>query len=226
MPTVYLETTIPSYLAARPSRDLIIAAHQQITHEWWRNAGDRFDLYISEAVLAEIRAGDPDAAARRLAIVDGLPLLALNEDVRTLVHAYNQRLRLGVYARADLPHLAFAVAYAMDLSDHLELCSLGQRGGDSSAQGSQCGVATRYPHYCDARRTVGISRRGRGMKDDPIVEEIHQVRQKMLAECNGSLDQLLDRLQTAEAADGDRVVLLEAVRERQQRAQSHHLTTH
>lgn len=81
MPTVYLETTIPSYLAARPSRDLIIAAHQQITHEWWRNAGDRFDLYISEAVLAEIRAGDPDAAARRLAIMDGLPLLALNEDV-------------------------------------------------------------------------------------------------------------------------------------------------
>jgi hypothetical protein len=44
------------------------------------------------------------------------------------------------------------------------------------------------------------------MKDDPIVEEIHQVRQKMLAECNGSLDQLLDRLQRAEAADDDRVV--------------------
>jgi hypothetical protein len=114
MPTVYLETTILSYLEARPSHDLIIAAHHQITHEWWRNAGDRFDLYISEAVLAEIRAGDPDAAACRLAIMDGLPLLALNEDVRTLVHAYNQRLRLAEHARADLPHLAFAVAYAID----------------------------------------------------------------------------------------------------------------
>jgi hypothetical protein len=114
MPTVYLETTIPSYLAARPSRDLIMAAHQQITHEWWREAGGRFDVYISEAVLAEIRAGDPDAAARRLGIVDGLPILALNEDVRTLVRAYDQRLRLGERARADLPHLAFAVAYAMD----------------------------------------------------------------------------------------------------------------
>ena len=75
MPTIYLETTIPSYLAARPSRDLIIVAHQQITHEWWRDAGNRFALYISEAVLAEIRAGDPDAAARRLTIVDGLPIL-------------------------------------------------------------------------------------------------------------------------------------------------------
>ena len=64
------------------------------------------------------------------------------------------------------------------------------------------------------------------MKDDPIVAEIHHVRQKMLAECNGSLDQLLDRLQAAEAADGNRVVLLEAVREQQRRAQSRHLTTH
>jgi hypothetical protein len=114
MPTVYLETTIPSYLAAHPSRDLIGAAHQQITHEWWRAARQRFDLYISEAVLAEMRAGDPDAAARRLTIVDGLPILALNEDVRALVHAYDQRLRLGARARADLPHVAFAVAHAMD----------------------------------------------------------------------------------------------------------------
>ena len=61
-----------------------------------------------------MRAGDPDATARRLAIVDGLPILALNEDVRVLVHAYDQRLRLGARARADLPHVAFAVAYAMD----------------------------------------------------------------------------------------------------------------
>ena len=52
------------------------------------------------------------------------------------------------------------------------------------------------------------------MKDDPIVEEIHQVRQRMLAECHGSLDQLLDRLQAAEAADSDRVVVLETLRER------------
>ena len=114
MPPCYLETTIPNYLAARSSRNLIIAAHQQISHKWWRNARDRFDLYISEAVLAEIRAGDPDAAARRLAIVEGLPLLALNEDVRTLVHAYSQRLRLGEHARADLPHLAFAGNYTVD----------------------------------------------------------------------------------------------------------------
>ena len=58
------------------------------------------------------------------------------------------------------------------------------------------------------------------MKHDPIVEEIHQVRQKMLAECNGNLDELLHRLQEAELPDSDRVVSLEAVRERRQREQN------
>jgi len=114
MPSVYLETTIASYLAAQPSRDLIIAAHQQITHDWWLSARERFDLYISDAVLSEIRGGDPDAAARRLAIVNGLPALQLNDDVRNLVHEYDRRLGLTGRARADLPHFAFAVAYQMD----------------------------------------------------------------------------------------------------------------
>lgn len=114
MLSVYLETTIASYLAAHPSRDLIIAAHQQITHDWWLSARDRFELYISDAVLNEIRGGDPDAARRRLAIIDGLPVLQLNEDVRSLVHEYDRRLGLAGRARADLPHFAFAVAYEMD----------------------------------------------------------------------------------------------------------------
>ena len=114
MPSLYLETTIPSYLAAYPSRDLVIAAHQQITHDWWRTAPSRFDLYISEAVLEEIQAGDPDAVARRLEIVEGLPILALSNDVATLVNAYEDRLGLVGRARPDLLHIAFTVAYESD----------------------------------------------------------------------------------------------------------------
>ena len=114
MPTVYLETTIPSYLAARPSRDPIVVAHQQITRDWWNGARERFDLYISEAVLTEIRAGDADVAARRLAILEGLPILELNDDIRYLVHVYSGRLGLTGGARADLLHIAFAVSYMMD----------------------------------------------------------------------------------------------------------------
>ncbi|HOE12376.1 MAG TPA: hypothetical protein PLQ35_16020 [bacterium] len=63
---IYVETSIISYLSAKPSRDLPTAACQQVTSEWWENNRHKYDLYISELVIAEIKSGDPDAAARRL----------------------------------------------------------------------------------------------------------------------------------------------------------------
>jgi hypothetical protein len=114
MSTVYLETTIPSYLAGRSSRDLIVAAHQQITQEWWGRAKEQFSLFISEAVLEEIRAGDPEMAARRLEIVAGLPVLGIRDDVRDLVRIYHGQLGLPPQAGADVVHIAFAVAYEVD----------------------------------------------------------------------------------------------------------------
>jgi hypothetical protein len=47
-PVVYVESTIPSYLVAAPSRDVIVAGHQTTTHEWWITAAERFELVISE----------------------------------------------------------------------------------------------------------------------------------------------------------------------------------
>ena len=78
MLSVYLETTIPSYLAAQPSSDLVVAAHQHISREWWEIAPQRFDLFVSEAVLSEASAGDPEVASRRLSLLEGLPILQLN----------------------------------------------------------------------------------------------------------------------------------------------------
>jgi hypothetical protein len=54
------------------------------------------------------------------------------------------------------------------------------------------------------------------MNHDPLVEEIHEIRGRLLAECNGDLDQLLDRYKRSE--DRDRVVTLEEVNERRQLA--------
>ena len=62
-PKVYIETTIISYLASKPSRDLITAAHQQITHDWWEARLTDFEIYISQFVLDEAGAGDVDTAA-------------------------------------------------------------------------------------------------------------------------------------------------------------------
>lgn len=55
---IYIETTIISYLTARPSRDLIVAAHQQITQEWWETRRKFFDVFISELVIREAGSGD------------------------------------------------------------------------------------------------------------------------------------------------------------------------
>ncbi len=114
MQTVYVETTVVSYLAANPSRDLVMAAHQQITRDWWRTAKDRFSLYVSETIMAEIQAGDPNVASRRLQVVQGLPVLHLTDDVRVLARHYDRTLGLSGKAQADIPHFAFAVSYEMD----------------------------------------------------------------------------------------------------------------
>lgn len=113
-PTLYLETTIPSYLASFPSRDLIVAAHQQITAEWWVRRRTKFRLFISEVVVGEIRLGDPDAALRRMAFLRNLPVLRITKEIETIASRYQSRLGLPKTAQLDLLHLACAVGYDME----------------------------------------------------------------------------------------------------------------
>ena len=105
--TVYLETTVVSYLAASPSRDIVVAADQQITRGWW-DTRDRFELLISQAVLDETSRGDADAAARRVALLAGIPVLTLNVEV---IDFAGQLLQGGVVpakAHSDALHIAVA----------------------------------------------------------------------------------------------------------------------
>jgi hypothetical protein len=112
-PTVYLETTIISYLTARSSRDLVLAAHQQLTREWWE-IRSRFDLFISELVLREMSSGDKDAAARRHTAVQGFDVLALNEESTNLSRLLIERGPLPEKALADALHISIAVVSGMD----------------------------------------------------------------------------------------------------------------
>ena len=79
LPTVYVESSVISYLASRPSRDLVIAARQAITTEWWDENRGRYDIYISALVEEEISHGDAGAAARRLAFVENIPALDVTD---------------------------------------------------------------------------------------------------------------------------------------------------
>jgi len=74
--SVYIETTIPSYLTAWRSPELSMAAKQQTTRKWWDERREQFDLFISEAVLLEASSGDSDAVKRRLEVLDGIPILS------------------------------------------------------------------------------------------------------------------------------------------------------
>ena len=111
-PTVYIETTIPSYLTAWPSRDLVRAAHQQITREWWGQR-DRFDLFTSRLVVEECEAGDPTAAADRLAAMVGIPLLEMGPEVADLADALMRNVPLPQRAAADALHIATAAAHGI-----------------------------------------------------------------------------------------------------------------
>ncbi len=111
---IYLETTIASYLTARPSRDLIVAAHQQITQEWWETRQQMFDIFISELVVREARAGDKVAARKRIEALDNIPLLGLNEEVLHLAHELVQGGPIPESAKEDALHIALATVHGMD----------------------------------------------------------------------------------------------------------------
>ena len=114
-PKVYLETTVVSYLTAWPSRDLVRAAHQQITREWWQLRRHHFDLYASQLVLQEVGAGDPSAAAKRLTALDQVPIVELTEIAVALAEELVRRVPLPPRAAVDALHIAIAVASGMEL---------------------------------------------------------------------------------------------------------------
>lgn len=110
---VYVETTIVSYLTARPSRDVVIAGHQAVTHDWWNTRRANYELCVSELVLDEAEAGDPLAAQARLHVLQ--PMLVLETTIEAFELA-EELLRAGALPRkaaGDALHIAVAAAKAI-----------------------------------------------------------------------------------------------------------------
>ena len=112
--TVYIETSVISYLAARPSRDIIAAGHQQITHEWWIAERGGFSIYVSPLVLREASVGDPAAASARLRWLQGIPLVPITPEAEALSEHLIQRAVLPEKAGADALHIAIATYHRFD----------------------------------------------------------------------------------------------------------------
>jgi hypothetical protein len=107
-PKVYIETTVVSYLTARPSRDVVIAGHQQTTHEWWDKRKDEYELCASQLVLQEADAGDRQYAAKRLEILNAVTLLETTADALSLAKALLHHSALPARAAEDALHIAIA----------------------------------------------------------------------------------------------------------------------
>ena len=105
---VYIETTIVSYLAARPSRDVVIAAHQQLTHEWWTTRGNVYELCVSQLVLDESGAGDAQAAEERMLLLRPLLVLETRSEALALAKELLKAGALPSKAADDSIHLAVA----------------------------------------------------------------------------------------------------------------------
>lgn len=113
-PTVYIETSVISCLTSMPSRDLIVAGHQQITAEWWEKDLPKFKALVSPVVFKEVSVGDSSAAERRLSAIKGMDVLTVSDEVRSLAVIYFETLRFSEAARTDALHMAVALWNGVD----------------------------------------------------------------------------------------------------------------
>lgn len=111
---LYVETTVISYLAARPSADLVVAGHQLITRRWWDAHRPDFDLFVSEAVIEECSAGDPEAAARRLELLADIPVLVPTNDSNAIAKRLIAEGIVPAKAVVDAMHLGIAAAHGVE----------------------------------------------------------------------------------------------------------------
>jgi hypothetical protein len=114
-PRLYLETTIPSYLVARESRDAIVHGQQTATQKWWEHRRNDYEMFVSEFVDIEVGRGDTEMSKARAAAIQGLPRLAATEDVRELAGVILGTGLIPAKAEMDAAHIAVASVHRMDI---------------------------------------------------------------------------------------------------------------
>jgi len=113
-PSIYIETSVISYYTSRPSRDLVTAARQQVTRDWWVKSLPLFDAHISILVLQEAQAGNPEAAQSRLRELAGIPVLQINDFAKGLAADLIAKGSIPPNSGEDALHIALAAAHGMD----------------------------------------------------------------------------------------------------------------
>jgi hypothetical protein len=112
--SLYLETSIISYLTGRRSRNVVITAHQQLTRKWWNMRHQQFELFVSPLVLREVTVGNPTMAQRRLRIVRDLPVLALTAEATAVAEQLMKNGPLPPKAEVDALHIGVAAVHGIE----------------------------------------------------------------------------------------------------------------
>jgi len=114
MESVYFETMFISYLVSHPSRDLLVAAHQHTTHEWWTNRRQDFECYVSQVVIDEASAGDPEEAKKRMEKISEFPVLEVTDEAEFLTRSILESGAIPPHAVRDAAHIAVAAVNDVD----------------------------------------------------------------------------------------------------------------
>jgi hypothetical protein len=112
--TVYVETTVISYLTAWRSPQLVMAANQEVTRTWWDEYRHDYELYVSGVVRQEASSGDEDAVRRRLEVIDSVQELEVPEEAQRLAEQLVMGVPLPQKADVDALHIAVAAINGMD----------------------------------------------------------------------------------------------------------------
>ncbi|MDR2732652.1 MAG: type II toxin-antitoxin system VapC family toxin, partial [Fibromonadaceae bacterium] len=124
--SIYIETTIPSIVTARSSRDIRNLYRQEVTREFWEYERHKYDLYISQYVWEECQKGDEDDAKRRLDLIRDIPSIPKNKEIDDLAEEYFAFLNVPYKAKTDCSHLAVCVISEIDVLLSWNLTHLGE----------------------------------------------------------------------------------------------------
>lgn len=158
--TAYIETSIISYLTARPSSDLLAAAWQKVTIDWWDTQRHRFDLFASDLVIEEAGRGDDIAVARRLGALAGIPLLAITDEVVAFSEVLIEARAFPQKAIGDSLHVSLSAVHGIDYLltwnyrhiDNAETKPIIRRACSVRGYG--------YPEICTPQELMGVFENG------------------------------------------------------------------
>jgi len=113
-PTLYMETTIPSYLLAEPSRDVLVLVRQEITRMWWKRDQSRYAIFVSAVVMTEATRGDRKAAEKRAEFLEQFSVLDTMPGIQPLIELYLDKSVVPIGNAEDAAHLAFASIHKIE----------------------------------------------------------------------------------------------------------------